>query len=67
MMTSGKRWIAIFLAMVMMFDMAPLSTFADPEEELKQIDAPQDIIDMNRAYRQPVYPRGWKRNEDHEE
>ena len=41
--------------------------FADPEEELKQIDAPQDIIDMNRAYRQPVYPRGWKRNEDHEE
>ena len=41
--------------------------FSDPEEELKQIDAPQDIIDMNRAYRQPVYPRGWKQNEDHEE
>ncbi len=41
--------------------------FSDPEEELKQIYAPQDIIDMNKAYGQPVYPRGWKRNEDHEE
>ena len=40
--------------------------FADPEEELKQIDAPQDIIDRNKAYREPVYPRGWKRNEDNE-
>lgn len=41
--------------------------FADPEEELKQIDAPQDIIDRNKAYREPVYPRGWKRNEENEE
>ena len=32
-MNSGKRWIAILLAMVMMFAMAPLSAFADPEED----------------------------------
>ena len=32
-MTSGKRWIALFLAMVMMFAMAPLNAFADPEED----------------------------------
>lgn len=39
--------------------------FADPEEELKEIAAPQDIIDSQKAYREPVYPRGWKQNEDH--
>ena len=41
--------------------------FSDPEEELREIDAPQDIIDRNKAYREPVYPRGWKQNEDNRE
>lgn len=38
--------------------------FSDPEEELLEFDAPQDIIDRKKAYHEPVYPRGWKKNED---
>ena len=38
--------------------------FADPEEEIRQFDAPQHVIDSNKAYRDPVYPRGWKKSED---
>ena len=41
--------------------------FADPEEELRQFDAPQHVIDSRRAYRDPVYPRGWQKSEDKEE
>lgn len=35
--------------------------FTDPEEELHQFDAPQHVIDSRKAYRDPVYPRGWKK------
>ena len=38
--------------------------FTDPEEELKQFDAPQQVIDSRKAYRDPVYPRGWKKSEE---
>lgn len=38
--------------------------FSDPEEELRQFDAPQQVIDSRRAYHAPVYPRGWKKNEE---
>ena len=41
--------------------------FTDPEEELRQYDAPQHVIDSRKAYRDPVYPRGWKKNEDNGE
>ena len=41
--------------------------FTDPEEELRQFDAPQHVIDSRKAYRDPVYPRGWKKSEDDEE
>ena len=36
---------------------------SDPEEELHEIDAPQHVIDRRKAYHEPVYPRGWKKNE----
>lgn len=36
--------------------------FSDPEEEMKEFDAPQQIIDSRRAYRDPVYPSGWKKS-----
>ena len=38
--------------------------FSDPEEELRQFDAPQQVIDSRQAYHAPVYPRGWKKNEE---
>ena len=38
--------------------------FTDPEEELKEFDAPQNIIDSRTAYRAPVYPSGWKKSEE---
>lgn len=41
--------------------------FTDPEEDLRQFDAPQHVIDSRKAYRDPVYPRGWKKNEDNRE
>ena len=41
--------------------------FTDPEEELRQFDAPQHVIDSHKAYRDPVYPRGWQKSEDKEE
>lgn len=41
--------------------------FSDPEEELRQFDAPQHVIDSQRAYHPPVYPRGWKKNEENGE
>ena len=41
--------------------------FTDPEEELRQFDAPQHIIDSRKAYHDPVYPRGWKKSEEDEE
>ena len=37
--------------------------FNDPEEELRQIDTPQQVIDSRKAYRDPVYPRGWNKSE----
>ncbi len=37
--------------------------FTDPEEELRQAEAPQHVIDSSKAYREPVYPRGWKKSE----
>ena len=40
--------------------------FSNPEEELQEFDAPQDVIDSRKAYREPVYPRGWKQNEDNQ-
>lgn len=40
--------------------------FSDPEEELQQFDAPQHVIDSRKAYHAPVYPRGWKKNEEDE-
>ena len=36
--------------------------FNDPEEELREFDAPQHLIDRKAAYHEPVYPRGWKNN-----
>ena len=41
--------------------------FNDPEEELQQFDAPQHVIDSRKAYRNPVYPRGWKKSEENGE
>ena len=41
--------------------------FNDPEEELRQFDAPQHVIDSRKAYRNPVYPRGWKKSEENGE
>ena len=41
--------------------------FADPEEEIRELDAPQHVIDARKAYHEPVYPRGWKKSEDGEE
>ena len=41
--------------------------FSDPEEELREFDAPQHIIDSKKAYLDPVYPRGWKKSEDNGE
>ena len=37
--------------------------FADPEEELYQYERPQQLIDKDKAYHQPVYPRKWKKDE----
>jgi len=39
--------------------------FSSPEEELYEFDAPQQLIDRKKAYRDPVYPRGWKQNKEH--
>lgn len=41
--------------------------FSDPEEELRQFDAQQHVIDSRKAYRDPVYPRGWNKSEDNGE
>ena len=41
--------------------------FNDPEEELYQYEAPQQLIDRNKAYRQPVYPRNWNKGEGEHE
>ena len=38
--------------------------FSDPEEELRPFEAPQHVIDSRKAYRDPVYPRGWNKSED---
>lgn len=38
--------------------------FSDPEEDIREFDAPQHIIDSRAAYHDPVYPRGWKKSED---
>ena len=40
------------------------SLFSNPEEELYEFDAPQHLIDSRKAYHEPVYPRGWKKNEE---
>lgn len=37
--------------------------FTDPEEELWQYEKPQQLINKDKAYYQPVYPKGWKTNE----
>ena len=41
--------------------------FSDPEEDLRTIDAPQQVIDSQKAYHAPVYPRGWKKSGDERE
>ena len=41
--------------------------FSDPEEELHPFEAPQNVINSQQAYHQPVYPRGWKKSEDEKE
>lgn len=41
--------------------------FSDPEEELRPFDAPQRVIDSRKAYRDPVYPRGWNKGEENGE
>jgi hypothetical protein len=41
--------------------------FNDPEEDLYPYEAPQQLIDKNKAYHQPVYPRNWKKDEEQEE
>lgn len=41
--------------------------FSDPEEELRPFEAPQNVINSQQAYHQPVYPRGWKKSEDEKE
>ena len=38
--------------------------FSNPEEELYDFDAPQQVIDSRKAYHEPVYPRDWKKSED---
>lgn len=38
--------------------------FSNPEEELYDFDAPQQVIDSRKAYHEPVYPRNWKKSED---
>ena len=37
--------------------------FNDPEEELWQYEKPQQLIDKDKAYHQPVYPRNWETDE----
>ena len=37
--------------------------FSNPEEELYDFEAPQQLIDSRKAYHDPVYPRGWKKSE----
>ena len=41
--------------------------FSSPEEEIYEFEAPQNLIDRKKAYREPVYPRGWNRGKDSEE
>ena len=41
--------------------------FTDPEEELHQFETPQQLIDKNKAYHHPVYPRSWKNGEGESE
>jgi hypothetical protein len=41
--------------------------FSDPEEELKSIESPQQLIDSRKAYHEPVYPRGWRKEEEKQE
>jgi hypothetical protein len=41
--------------------------FNDPEEELWQYEKPQQLIDKDKAYHQPVYPRNWKTDEGENE
>ena len=41
--------------------------FSSPEEEIYEFDAPQNLIDRKKAYREPVYPRGWNRAKEKEE
>ena len=38
--------------------------FSSPEEELYEFDAPQQLIDRKKAYRDPVYPRGWNQKKE---
>ena len=38
--------------------------FSNPEEEMYDFEAPQQLIDSRKAYHEPVYPRGWKKSED---
>lgn len=38
--------------------------FSDPEEDLYEVEAPQHVIDRHRAYHEPVYPSGWKKEKE---
>ena len=40
---------------------------SDPEEELHPFEAPQNVINSQKAYHEPVYPRGWKKSEEEKE
>ena len=41
--------------------------FSNPEEELLEFEAPQNLIDRKQAYRRPVYPSTWNQGKDREE
>ena len=41
--------------------------FSDPEEDLYEVEAPQHVIDRHRAYHEPVYPSGWKKEKEDRE
>ena len=41
--------------------------FSDPEEELWQYEKPQQLIDKEKAYHQPVYPKKWETDEGENE
>ena len=41
--------------------------FNNPEEELLEYEKPQQLIDREKAYHEPVYPKGWNTGEGEKE